>query len=328
MTRPDYVFIVGSSRTGTSFLREILNGSEDVAICDETHFFETPRTITNLLWYLLNRSETAVNWGKTELMEKLTKPGVRHELAQVGNMSSDSGVERIVDYLCSCWRWAPANIDREELLHRLLASDRTERSLFDSVMACYANGKPIRGEKTPAHLYHVPTLLEWFPSAKIIHTFRDPRAIFALQKEQPFTRKGLTQLNRALRRSALASEIYLSFDIIITWLRIVQLHHQYQQLYPSSYCLFKYEDLLGAPRTYLGDLCDFLGIELTERMLERALQGASLGSCPQTPSSESVDFWQKSLRPATKKWFVRACNESLVEFGYPLACRPVGLYSS
>lgn len=318
MTRPGYVFIVGSSRTGTSLLRDILNSSDDIAVCDETHFFESPQTITNLLRYLLNGSRAAGSWSKAYVVDRLTKSGVRQELAVVGDISTDTGTKKIVDHLYACWHWAPEHIDREELLRRLLASDRSDRSLFDSVMACYANGKPIRGEKTPAHIHHVPTLLEWFPSAKIVHTFRDPRAIFALQKEQPFTRKGLTQLNRVLRRSALASEIYLSLDVIITWLRVMQLHHQYQQLYPSNYYLFKYEDLLGAPQTYLGNLCDFLGIELTERMLERALQDASLGSCPQTPSSGAVDFWRKHLHPATNKLFVRVCNKYLVEFGYPL----------
>ena len=318
MTRPDYVFIVGSSRTGTSFLREILNSSEDVAICDETHFFESPKTLTNLLWYLLNGPESAANWGKTELMEKLTTPGVRHELAQVGNMSSDSGVERIVDYLRSCWRWAPANINREELLHRLLASDRTERSLFDAVMACYANGKPIRGEKTPAHIYHVPTLLEWFPNAKIVHTFRDPRAIFALQKGLPFSRKGFTRLYSILRHSALIFEIYLSLDIIITWLRITQLHHQYQQLYPNNYYLFKYEDLLEIPQVHLKKLCDFLEIDLTERMLQRVSQDPSRGPSPRMQGVGGVDSWRKHLHPATDRWFVWVCKKHLLEFGYRL----------
>jgi hypothetical protein len=35
----------------------------------------------------------------------------------------------------------------------------------------------ILGKKTPTHYYYVSTLVEWFPEAKIIHTFRDQRAI-------------------------------------------------------------------------------------------------------------------------------------------------------
>ncbi len=321
MTQPGYVFIVGSSRTGTSLLRSVLNSSHDVAICDETHFWGAPKTIANLLRNILDGSEKIARWAEPFFLKRLTNQGVWQELAMIGDISTDAGAEKIVDYLYhTCWHWAPDNIEREELLHKLLASDRSDRSLFDLVMACYAHGKPIRGEKTPAHIHYVPTLLEWFPSAKIIHTLRDPRTIFALQREKTFTRKGLNWRQRIFRRSSLTLEIYLSFGIAITWLRIVQLHHQYQQLYPNNYYLFKYEDLLDAPQIHLEKLCDFLEIRLTEGMLQRALQGPSLGPCPQVGSSDTsaADCERKHLHPVTNKWFVWLCKKHLLEFGYPL----------
>ncbi len=48
------------------------------------------------------------------------------------------------------------------------------------------------GEKTPTHYKYVPTLLEWYPEAKIIHTFRDPRAILVsqLKKMQKKEKRG------------------------------------------------------------------------------------------------------------------------------------------
>jgi hypothetical protein len=316
MTQPAYVFVVGSSRTGTSMLRSALNKSRDVAICDETHFLGDPKAIENLIRYLLNGSRKAAGWSETYLLGKLANRGVREELAMVGDISTDAGAEEIVDHIYGTFQcWNPKNVDRREFLRCLLASDRTDQSLFELVMACHANGKPIRGEKTPAHIHYVSTLLKWFPNAKIIHTFRDPRAIFVLQRERPYTRKGLNWRHRMLRRSASLLEIYLSFNVIISWLRIVQLHHRYQQLYPNNYYLLKYEDLVDAPRIHLGRLCGFLGIELTEGMLQTISQDSS--PCPQLQGSDTRSaYWQKHLHPITNKWFVLLCKKHLQEFGY------------
>lgn len=322
MTQPGYIFIGGSSRTGTSLLRNILNSSDDVAICDETHFFGGPKTAADLLRNILNGSGQIASWSETLFLGKLIALGLRQELAEVGDISTDTGAKKIVDYIYeTCGRWAPKGVERGKFLQKLLESDRSDRSLFDLVMAFYANGKPIRGEKTPAHIHYVPTLLEWFPNAKIIHTFRDPRTIFVLHKKEPLERKRITWSSRISRRSALIFEIYLSLDVISTWLRIVQLHHQYQQLYPNNYYLLKNEDLISDPKIYLKRLCHFLEIELTERMLQRAFQDSSLRRYRQMQSSNTVGadyYWRKHLHPVTNRWFVLLCRKHLLEFGYSL----------
>lgn len=38
MAQPSHIFVVGSPRTGTNIMRRVLNASEEVAICGETHF--------------------------------------------------------------------------------------------------------------------------------------------------------------------------------------------------------------------------------------------------------------------------------------------------
>ena len=63
---------------------------------------------------------------------------------------------------------------------RLLATDLTERALFDLLLQLYVEVQcpdlqvAIRGEKTPDHLYGVATLASWFPYARFIHTFLYP----------------------------------------------------------------------------------------------------------------------------------------------------------
>lgn len=295
MIQPSHIFIVGSFRTGTSLTRNILNCSEKVAICDETHF----------LGHMIGK-------------------GFRHKFARVGDLSTDTGAKKVIDYIYNLrhknfWRWVQRNVAREEFLQRLLESDRTDRALFDLVMAFYANGKPIRGEKTPAHIHYVPTLLEWFPNAKIVHTFRDPRAIFVSKKKKKSKQENVPLRYHLLRKSESIFEIYLSFNVLITWLRIVQLHHRYQQLYPNNYYLSKYEDLISDPETCLRKLCDFLAIDFTEAMLQQTVVNSSFVSRQDQVQGfdiSAIDRWREHLPPVINKWFVLWCEKHLLEFGY------------
>lgn len=299
MTQPGYIFIVGSFRSGTTLLRQILNFSKDIAICGETHF----------LGDLFGQ-----------------KYGFRHKFAKIGNLTTDDGVTKVVDYIYNLradnfWGWVRKNVAREEFLSRLLESDRTDRALFDLVMASYANGKPIRGEKTPFHIYYVPTLLEWFPQAKIIHTFRDPRAVFVSKKKKMIKREDISLRYRIVRQFELILDMYLSLNVLIHWLRIVQLHYQYQRLYSHNYYFVKYEDLISDPKTCLKQLCDFLGIGLTETMLRPEVVNSSFASRDDQVQGfdiSAIDRWRKHLHPVINYWFVLCCKKHLLEFGYQL----------
>lgn len=296
MTQPGYIFIVGSFRTGTTLLRRILNCSEDVALCHETHF-----------------------------LGGLTNQGFRRKFAKVGDISTDTGAKKVVDYIYThggaFWNWVRKNVDRQEFSRRLLESDRTDRALFDLVMRFYADGKPIRGEKTPAHIHYVSTLLEWFPRAKIIHTFRDPRAIFVSKEKRKIKQENVSLRYRIVRQSELILDIYLSLNVLIHWLRIVQLHYQYQRLYPHNYYLVKFEDLISDPKTNLRELCDFLEINFSEAMLQQKVVNSSFVSRDEQVQSfdtSAIDRWRSYLHPVTNWWFVLWCKKHLLEFGYPL----------
>ncbi len=164
--QPSHIFIVGLNRTGTNLLRTILNCSPDVAICDETHFLK--------------------HW--------VGYRGYQREFANVGTTLSDDGIKKIVDYIylirdnafrgMNFWKWIQRNIPREIFFQRLSNANKNEHAILDVVMDLFANGKPIRGDKTPAHIHSVSTLLEWYPRAKIIHMLRDPRAIFVSEKRR------------------------------------------------------------------------------------------------------------------------------------------------
>jgi len=326
MAQPSHIFIVGIPRSGTSVLRNILNCSESIAICGETHFLGSPKTGPRLLKYVVNHPAKVADRGTLPPWKKPANPGSRQAFARVSDISTDTGAEKVVDYIYNnhptFWGWVAEHVDRQEFLCRLMESDRTDRSLFDLLMAFYADasGKPIRGEKTPDHIHHVPTLLGWFPNAKIVHMFRDPRAVFVSHRGKNFKRQNISSRHRIFRQSPLAYEAYLSIDIAIHWLRIAQLHHQYQQLYPNSYYLCKFEDLVSDPGAHLKRICDFLGIDFVETMLKLSFQNSSLIPRHQVQGFDAAaaDRWRKHLHPVTNKWFVWWSKKHLLEFGYQL----------
>lgn len=301
MTQPTHIFIMGLNRTGTNLLQRILNSSADVAISGETHYLK--------------------HW--------IGYQGFQRELAGIADISTDSEVQQVVDYIYrirsnfwrgkNFWSWIQQNVDRQEFLQKLLASDRSDHAVLDVVMAVYAAGKPIHGEKTPAHIHSVPTLLEWYPQAKMIHTFRDPRAIFASEKRRQFM-EYVTLPYRILGRSKPVLELFLSSYIIITWLRLIRLHHQYQRRFPNNYRLCRYEDLVNDPETCLRELCTWLEIDFNRAMLQHTFQNSSLVPRHQAKGidSSAIDRWRKHLHPLTNKWMTLWSKKELLELGYPL----------
>lgn len=297
MSDTSHIFISGSYRTGTALLRRTLNSSDSIAICGETHYFKH---------------------------RHFTNKGVRDDLKKVGDIRTDDGVDRIVEYLFSgkpgnFWRWVAKNMDREEFRRRLLASARDDSSVFRTVMEVYGNGAPILGEKTPAHIYHVPTLLEWFPAAKVLHTFRDPRAIFVSNRKKRAREEPAHKSIEVLRKASTTFEFYLMVNIMLTWRRIYRLHEKYSARYPDRYYLSKYERLISDPESHLRELSAFLGIDFDPSMLNQELRNSSY-----IPNREEVrgfdtsalTRWKSEVSPFVDKWFLFWCGTQLRQLGY------------
>jgi len=127
-------------------------------------------------------------------------------------------------------------------------------------------GKPIMGEKTPAHLRYVPTLVAWFPDGKIIHMLRDPRAIFVSElrrrKETPVTAP-FKQLNKCY----FLFKLFIMLQTTVVWFESIQRYYKYKRIYPNNYYLLKFEDLVSDPEKHIRQVCEFLGVEFQDKML-------------------------------------------------------------
>jgi hypothetical protein len=302
--RTKFVFIVGVSRSGTTLMRQILNSSDQIAISNENHF----------------------------LGHLIPTEGVRYKFRQFGDLSDDDNVRKLVDYIYGGgleksfkryrywsyhWQWIIELVDREDFLQRVLASDRSERALFIIMMQVFADrqGKPIMGEKTPIHFRYVPTLMEWFPDGKVIHMVRDPRAIFVSELRRR-RKEAITVPFKQLKRVDFLFKLYIVLQTTVVWFESVIRCLKYEKRYSDTYYVQRFEDLVTDPGKHVRQVCDFLGVDFQDKMLEQAVvsKGVKLGQAGF--DAGAATRWQEHIDPWVNACFSFWLRKYFKKLGY------------
>jgi hypothetical protein len=289
------IFIVGCTRTGKTLFSQILNNSEQVCIAEESQF-----------------------------LRRLSSIGRHKEMTKIGDMSDDGNVERLVDYMYSgiqvpYWIWLKKNVDKETFRQALLKTERSEREIFLLLMKTYleetkgnAKHSIVLGEETPTHIYYVPTLFEWFPEARVIHLFRDPRAIINAQMKQVQAGYDGLKVKFPSLPAWLLDPFVAPVELLrITnaWLDAARLHTRYERSYPERYYLIRFEELISEPQRQVKQACEFLGIPFDGEMLE--------GSVITDPCiKKAIEHEQEEVNPLVGAWFSILCRNQLRRFGY------------
>ncbi|MEG4489066.1 sulfotransferase [Microcoleus sp. D2_18a_B4] len=149
-------------------------------------------------------------------------------------------------------------INRHELLQDFDNSQTvaTKVSWFVGVLDGLAaeQNKSIWLEKTPEHIYFIEDIQRFLPDAKFIHILRNSMDTIASLHEATRNSHDLWgpgwDLNHCIHR----------------WKEAMLISHKYAK--KSNHILVKYEEILENKVKKLEELCDFMGIEYDERMLE------------------------------------------------------------
>lgn len=298
------VFIVGLPRTGTHLMREILNTSPDVGIGMESHFL-----------------------GGAPRFGLLGRRGFRAELRAAGDVRTDEGARRLVDRIWEraagppqhmhFWRGLVRQVERDVFLAQLLAvAERDERHVLALAMAWNARLRPVWGDKTPPHLYHLGQLMEWYPEARVVHMMRDPRAVYVSERERGWVgpaRFGLPT-PRGTRRLVDAGT---GTDVAIRWRLAERLDRRYRREHPGRYLLCHFEQLLADPEAEVRRVCEHVGIAFETRMLERRVTHSSYMTRG-TPGlrPEAIDHWRSQLSPAVGRYLAAVAGPAMARHGY------------
>lgn len=141
------------------------------------------------------------------------------------------------------------------------AFPRTVEGVFDGIFSTLASshGKRRWCEKTPDHVQHLPLLARTFQSAKFIHMIRDGREVAC----------------SIHRRQYRTPEL-----VIYRWKNLVTLGQEDGAKLGSRYLELRYEDLTTNPGKEMLRLCDFLGVEFSESVLQSRM--------PQSPGRKKL----------------------------------------
>ena len=264
------VFIIGGSRTGSEMLKTMLSVSPEIDFVDEL-FLLCPR------------------WLHKDLATCLA--------TEVGDLDAPGALERVVDLLFSGrpygWVWSVANqkFDRERLKQELTGTSLSLRDILAALMEVHAErrGKQGRGAKFPTHYSCTHRLLEWFPECKLIHTTRDPRAVYASQAG-----KYVKAADPWHVRGCMRFRQFVHVNIQVSW--TASLHRRMKRL--PNYRLVRYEDVVTEPRPQLESLCEFLEVEFLPEMLHPRQYGSTFESAGRRGVNKaSLSAWRKRASP-------------------------------
>ena len=153
------------------------------------------------------------------------------------------------------------------------------------------SGKDIWGEFAGLQWREVPIFLDFFEEGKVIHTFRDPRGVFASWK----------------KLSSIKNNAYL--NCLFNWVDSTNYIQKYKRILSSEkYYANKYENIMNDPKTYVTKLINFIGIEVDEILFQPERWSDTfnpkLVTVPRSAhdgdgilgySTKRVDNWKKNL---------------------------------
>ena len=264
------IFVIGHPRSGTTLLASMLGRHPDVA--------STPETL-----YLLQ--------GRFQLAPAIaTGPGA------VAARIHRTPLRRLAR-------------DRARLEADLAAAaPLSEAKVFGVLLASFtrASGASRVVEKTPMHLRHVETILDWFPDARIVWILRDGRACVASLRKVPWASSNPTRL-------------------AADWVRNMAFAEAAEARAGASLLRVRFEALTADPVAEMDRIQDFLGLPRSEAVHDhtrkvdtvKAFERGWKENVGKPIIGTRAEAWRDELTPAIRRTLAGIMDPTLARLGYP-----------
>ena len=177
-----------------------------------------------------------------------------------------------------------------------------------------SQGRPIMGEKTPAHLAYVDTLLDWYPNGRVIHMIRDPRAVYVSDLRR---RRGkLRRPYSWFARIPMMLPAVLLVQITLVWRSAAKRHLRYAARYPDRYRLVRFEDVVTRPSEILPQVFAFIGVPTPPDPTDVRVYSSGFRVGQPGLDADAASRWRSSIGTLTDRWFRTALGGWMRRLGY------------
>ncbi|MFH2002095.1 MAG: sulfotransferase [Planctomycetota bacterium] len=261
-------FVVGTSRSGTTLLINLLGSHSRISPLFELEF-------------LLDIIDAYKNKGKIEPREFL---GLLYQWgSQKGGLPYDDVWDKSYDRIKPRFGSKYALFTKEALIRagtdflddvqRLPAEEALYRFMDTlSEQHCRCDGKPFTLIKVPSLLRAPDVILAAFPDAKFIHIFRDGRDVWCSAKRFSWGPRSVEMCAH-------------------WWTDSMRISDLLKATYPENFVEIKYEDLMEAPQAHLDELFHFLGVP--PEPINYEFDRSSINRYKQEMSPEEIDRFNK-----------------------------------
>jgi len=283
------IFIVGTSRSGTTLLRNILNQHSEVWIAEkETNYFADLRV-------------KMAGFEQQPLSSEKAKLCQDYFLALTHKWYGEGGDPE------QGW------MKRQELVALAESLGSSADAYFESFcqLSAQRNNKTRWGEKTPKHIFHISEILTRYPNARVVCMLRHPGGVIASFRDKW---KRLESKN--------VSQAKNSYNLLISsliWKGAFRAAVEARKLFGEERIYIqRFEDLLTDPESAIKALTSWLSLDYQSSMLEVSLSNSSYRELfgKTGVSQKPMYHWREKLSDSEIAGFQYVCGSLLNEAGY------------
>ncbi len=241
------IFVTGASRSGTTMMSRVLGNHSKILALNELHYFG-------------------------DLVDPYKEGGILGAEDSIGLAAN-----LIARQEKGIWGDGPEELEREiaeTIIGKTLANTITGMDIYEKVVMYFAHESKKEGacEQTPRNIFYAKQLLDYYPSARVVHMLRDPRAVIASQKNR-------WRLRKLSGKHVPISEVirtwfnYHPFTMCRLWSRATEAANALEN--HPRFMVLKFEDLVSDPSHHVSRVCHFLGVDFEESMLDVPRWGSS-----------------------------------------------------